>query len=329
MKLTELRGLASQLGVARPPSKKEDLIAAIVAAASIGNEPVESPSSGAGIAVQHTAACCELASALGRAGKRVFVLGEGLRAFPWEHAPSLVPEGWTRLPATGPLLVAAAAALQYRTGASAARHDGALAHLRVLGSRLMPALPPTPRSVAYALNPSGDLPSTEATLLPAVKALAKAWGRAPPVGWAGAGAQPPPEALSTAVRSASVYVYAGHGAGELILPRETVGVALSPCPPVLLMGCSSGRLESGRGAQAGASAFGRPVGAPPAYLASLCPQLAVCLWDVTDRDIDRFTVALLAEMAGGGRAGDGRAVARAACKLRSLVGAAVVWYGLG
>jgi separase len=95
------------------------------------------------------------------------------------------------------------------------------------------------------------------------------------------------------------------------------------------MGCSSGRLESGRGAQAGASAFGRPVGAPPAYLASLCPQLAVCLWDVTDRDIDRFTVALLAEMAGGGRAGDGRAVARAACKLRSLVGAAVVWYGLG
>ena len=70
------------------------------------------------------------------------------------------------------------------------------------------------------------------------------------------------------------------------------------------------------------------------------------LWDVTDRDIDRFSQALLTAWISGAGAGSGGssssgssspagadmctalAPARAACKLPHLVGAAPVCYGI-
>ena len=61
------------------------------------------------------------------------------------------------------------------------------------------------------------------------------------------------------------------------------------------------------------------------------------LWDVTDRDIDRYSKALLAawlrkagasgEGAGGGGAAEEVAESREACRLPSLIGAAPVCYG--
>ena len=64
---------------------------------------------------------------------------------------------------------------------------------------------------------------------------------------------------------------------------------------------------------------------------SVCfsPAIVAVLWDVTDRDIDRFTLALLDGWLGSHRElSDVIGSARDECKLPHLVGAAPVVYGL-
>jgi separase len=76
-----------------------------------------------------------------------------------------------------------------------------------------------------------------------------------------------------------------------------------------------------------------------------CPAVVANLWDVTDRDIDRFSRSLLNRFLGGG-GGEGGAVpghggdegavdtsaavatCRSSCRLRHLIGAAPVCYGI-
>ncbi|GJD11802.1 Separin [Galdieria sulphuraria] len=64
-----------------------------------------------------------------------------------------------------------------------------------------------------------------------------------------------------------LFVYCGHGTGEKFIPAKQIR-KLERAPIALLMGCSSGKPSS---------------------------QVVVNLWDVTDRDIDRFTHYLLEE----------------------------------
>ena len=67
------------------------------------------------------------------------------------------------------------------------------------------------------------------------------------------------------------------------------------CAAGLLMGCSSGALAP-RGSF--------PPAAPAlAYLLAGAPAAVANLWDVTDKDIDRFSAALLRSWLGGGEAG--------------------------
>ena len=70
---------------------------------------------------------------------------------------------------------------------------------------------------------------------------------------------------------------------------------LPKCAASLLMGCSSGRLREHGGefeptgkATPSCAVVSAVAGAPLAYLAAGCPCLVANLWDVTDRDIDRF-----------------------------------------
>jgi peptidase C50-like protein len=72
-----------------------------------------------------------------------------------------------------------------------------------------------------------------------------------------------------------------------------------------------------------------PWGTALFYLAGGAPAVVGNLWDVTDRDIDRFSIAVLQSWAGQG--GDiARAVqrSRGACNLSKAVGAAPVVYGM-
>ena len=86
-----------------------------------------------------------------------------------------------------------------------------------------------------------------------------------------------------------MFVYFGHGGGEKFVPARSVWERTThtpgSTPAALLMGCSSGRLT--------ATGHYEAAGVALAYLAADSPLVIANLWDVTDRDIDRFSSAVL------------------------------------
>lgn len=115
----------------------------------------------------------------------------------------------------------------------------------------------------------------------------------------------------------------------------------------MLWGCSSGALKD-------MGDFDR-TGTPNNYMLAGCPALVANLWDVTDRDIDKFALAVfdklgldpVAMAAGPSKPAPSRklkqssveaeakvslteavAKSRDACKLKYLTGSAVVVYGI-
>ena len=237
-------------------------------------------------------------------GPVLLLLDSSLTALPWESMPGLAGQRISRAPSLGLLAVSLAA----RGG-------------RGVGVDL--------RSAYFLLNPGGDLPATQARLQPLL---------ASQTGWDGVAGSLPggSKALHAAKLAASpLFLYFGHGAGTQFLPSSALRLRRCATTLALLMGCSSGALVP-RGDFP-------PSGAALAYLAAGCASLVANLWDVTDKDIDRFAEALLqawlqhaASDAGGqqGPGAGGAAVhtgledARRACKLRALTGAAPVCYGL-
>ncbi|CAM9196338.1 unnamed protein product [Phaeothamnion confervicola] len=251
------------------------------------------------------------------------------------------------------------------------------------------ALPPriSLRSAFYVLDPEANLARTRESLAPTLRNYERL------LGWTGTVATgPEAAALAAALSETGLFVYCGHGAGETLLGRAAVE-ELPACAAAVLMGCSSGRLSNGSGSGSGITSGGasaghggsigtvsggrsradgagssepsagasndgvsemEPMGMASAYLAAGSVAVVANLWDVTDRDIDRFSVDLLDRFVGpaattsaaafrrgggvaveGGAAGGGGssiahavAAARRQCKLRYIVGAAPVVYGV-
>jgi hypothetical protein len=206
---------------------------------------------------------------------------------------------------------------------------------------------PSVTSAYYALNPSGDLVETQQAF--------EDWFRQLP-GWQGkSGIAPSAEELALALRREDLFVYCGHGGGEQYLPPSKLR-SLPRCAASLLMGCSSGRLrmspftpltagqeEGGMVSSpkvtdrnAGEShcvqrSYYEPTGTVLSYLLAGCPVAVATLWDVTDKDIDRFAERLLKGWlteGGGGDVGLAVALARSACKLAHFIGGSIVCYGL-
>lgn len=282
-------------------------------------------------------------------GPAVLVVDEALQRFPWESLPCLAGADVTRLPAV-PLLLGAKA-LSERTPATApapphsppgdagtpsraapvdrcgAGVDRVRAAARVEtgGCLLAPVeRPQRVRRAVTVLNPGGDLKSTESALGPIVEECVG--GRGGHRAWtAVAGRAPTESEMEAGVRGRGrVLVYCGHGTGGQYLSRARVerapgdGVAL-------LLGCSSARLRRAGDFDAAGAAVSHLLAGRSAVLG--------CLWDVTDGDLDRYSTALLRRWWGGGSyAGSALCAsnreARVACKLRWLVGAAPVVYGL-
>ncbi|MEW5310993.1 MAG: hypothetical protein WDW38_002743 [Sanguina aurantia] len=189
----------------------------------------------------------------------------------------------------------------------------------------------------YLLNPAGDLVDTQRTFE----------GRfTEEFGWQGCSGQAlEARQLMAAMQAHDMFVFCGHGSNEHSLPLAAMR-RLHRCSANVLMGCSSGRLR-----QQGQY---EPAGAVMGYIAAGCPCVVANLWDVTDKDIDRFCQALLLQwhenrgteiaeleddlvtadlsMAEPKRASVlfGAAVpqSRSACRLPFLIGAAPVVYGI-
>eukprot|EP00873_Tetraselmis_striata_P017910 jgi/Tetstr1/438174/TSEL_026775.t2 len=225
----------------------------------------------------------------------LLVLDSTLQALPWESLEPLRSGAIYRTPS-----LACAAAL----GAAQSGRDASAGLVDIA-------------STFYLLNPSQDLAPTQ-TQFEAMFLAQHGWegcvGRAPPV-----------PALASELQQKDLFIYFGHGGAEKYLPQSALR-KLNSCAAALLMGCSSGRLRDCGDYES--------TGVVLAYLTAGCPAAIANLWDVTDRDIDRFSQSLLdcwTRQADDGSAAElvgTIASSRGACRLPFLTGAAPVCFGI-
>ncbi|XP_077154114.1 separin isoform X2 [Ranitomeya variabilis] len=227
-------------------------------------------------------------------GHLVLILDKHLQKLPWESMPCLLTRSVTRLPSLHFLL------------------NYGLLKKHQPHSTLVRGV--DPKKTFYVLNPHSNLPGTEDCF--------RDWFKNEP-GWKGViRSTPKSEELQSALTNQDLYIYVGHGAGVHFLDAQTLQ-RLDCNAVVLLFGCSSAALAV-RGDLEG-------TGIVLKYLMAGCPLVVGNLWDVTDREIDRYTVAFLQ---GWLKAGPGATIlkylykSRQAPKLKYMIGAAPVAYGL-
>ncbi|KAK9332556.1 peptidase family C50-domain-containing protein [Lipomyces starkeyi] len=179
---------------------------------------------------------------------------------------------------------------------------------------------------AYILNPSTDLVNTQNLFQSQLDSFD---------GWSGIVARSPSELEFRSILSLNdIVLYFGHGGGEQYI-RPSQIKSLDKCAATFLLGCSSGALHS--------SGNFEPWGTPMNYLIAGCPLLVANLWDVTDKDIDKFSHEMfrlwgLYDLASKETKknvtsetysiGVAMAKARDICNLKYLNGAAPVLYGI-
>ncbi|EFX05341.1 separin [Grosmannia clavigera kw1407] len=183
----------------------------------------------------------------------ILVLDKALHVFPWEALPCLQGSAVSRIPS----LACLRQLLDGRTEKSAASGHYASAS-----------------AGAYMLNPSGDLASTQGTFDEPLSASVRgSWTRI-------VGRAPTEDEFEAVLRDKDVLLYFGHGSGAQYIRGRTVR-KLDRCrATALLMGCSSAGLDYN-----GDFELHGPVWN---YMLAGCPAVVGTLWDVTDRDIDRF-----------------------------------------
>ncbi|KAL4888355.1 peptidase family C50-domain-containing protein [Aspergillus ambiguus] len=230
----------------------------------------------------------------------VLVLDKALHLFPWESLPCLQGFPVCRVPS---LECLRDRILQFQNGTADAPVSG-------LGI--------DKRKGTYVLNPTGDLQTTQGTF---EKDLL------PINGWNGIVNRVPTEdEFRDGLESSSLFLYFGHGSGAQYIRGRTIK-RLDRCAVAFLMGCSSGTLT-----EAGEY---EPYGTPMNYLHAGSPALVATLWDVTDKDIDRFAKSTFEKWGLiGDEVCDRRSLdasvsqSRSACVLKYLNGAAPVIYGI-
>ncbi|PKK50966.1 hypothetical protein CI102_5065 [Trichoderma harzianum] len=260
----------------------------------------------------------------------VLVLDKLLHAFPWESMPCMDGLSVSRVPS-----LACLRQLIREAGRDPARKS----HGHFVSAK----------AGTYILNPSSDLTNTQTFFQSAFSGLSS---------WSGIINKAPKESeFERALATSEIMVYFGHGSGAQYIRGKTIR-RLEKCKPTtFLMGCSSAALTD-----AGEFESYGPVWN---YMMAGCPAVVGTLWDVTDRDIDRFAGKTFEEWGlfargtfdgatnkGKGKArsfaeeieeasrherGDGLcnaslaeavATARNACRFKYLNGAAVVLYGI-
>ncbi|PNP49802.1 hypothetical protein THARTR1_09570 [Trichoderma harzianum] len=183
----------------------------------------------------------------------VLVLDKLLHAFPWESMPCMDGLSVSRVPS-----LACLRQLIREAGRDPARKS----HGHFVSAK----------AGTYILNPSSDLTNTQTFFQPAFSSLSS---------WSGIINKAPKESeFEKALATSEIMVYFGHGSGAQYIRGKTIR-RLEKCrPATFLMGCSSAALTD-----AGEFESYGPVWN---YMMAGCPAVVGTLWDVTDRDIDRF-----------------------------------------
>ncbi|GFY89199.1 separase [Actinidia rufa] len=190
----------------------------------------------------------------------ILVLDFEVQMLPWENLPVLRNQEVYRMPSISSISVTLDryCRLQEQVG---------------MNSAIFPLIDPL--DAFYLLNPSGDLSSTQVEFEDYFreKNLEGKAGTAATI-----------EELAVALRSHDLFLYFGHGSGAQYIPEHEIQ-KLENCAATLLMGCSSGSLSL--------NGCYTPQGAPLSYLLAGSPVIIANLWEVTDKDIDRFGKAML------------------------------------
>ncbi|XP_052807169.1 uncharacterized protein LOC128236307 [Mya arenaria] len=186
----------------------------------------------------------------------VLILDKTVQQLPWETLPLLNKMSITRMPCLSYL-------------------HSQLSYLQSLESSVY-SRGINMRNTSYFLNPGADLKNCETTF--------EKWFEGEK-GWVGVSGKPPTEAqFVEAITSKDMLLYIGHGSGGQYLGYDEIekltGQAL-----VVLMGCSSGQLQ--------AKGQLEPAGMMISYFLAGCPCMMGNLFDVTDKDIDKFTEEFL------------------------------------
>ncbi|KAJ3489057.1 hypothetical protein NLG97_g6072 [Lecanicillium saksenae] len=253
----------------------------------------------------------------------ILVLDKALHAFPWESLPCMEGLAVSRVPSLACLR-------QLITESNMPPKDKTAA-----GS--LPGHYVSSTAGTYMLNPSSDLKNTQTFFQKPFTAALDGWTSI-------VNRAPLEDEFETALSKSDVFLYFGHGSGAQYIRGKTIR-KLNKCKPAsFLMGCSSAALT-----EAGEFECYGPVWN---YMMAGCPAVVGTLWDVTDRDIDRFAGRTFEEWGlfdkgtfkeKNQQADEGyesaeagvkqslvEAVARSrdACRFRYLNAAAVVVYGI-
>ncbi|CAH9139462.1 unnamed protein product [Cuscuta epithymum] len=192
----------------------------------------------------------------------ILILDFDLQMLPWENLPILKDQEVYRMPSIGAINA---------TLVKRCLHQEAIKNGNLLNS--IPLVDPL--DSYYVLNPDGDLSFTQAAL----------------EGWFNdknfegtSGVAPTVDELTGALKRHDLFLYFGHGSGMQYIPAYKIE-DLEICSASLLMGCSSGSLKGNK--------TYIPQGAPLCYLSAGSPIIVANLWEVTDKDIDRFGKTML------------------------------------
>ncbi|KAI0128421.1 peptidase family C50-domain-containing protein [Xylariales sp. AK1849] len=199
----------------------------------------------------------------------ILVLDKSLHIFPWESLPCMQGLAVSRIPSLA-CLRRSILEQQSRTHAQSldgTDDDASPINTAREGHHISLS------SGTYILNPSADLKSTQTTFASPLASL-------PPL-WTAIETRAPSELeLETALKSSDLLLYFGHGSGAQYIRGRTIR-KMEKCRAVaLLMGCSSASL-----ADVGEFESHGPVWN---YMLAGSPAVVGTLWDVTDRDIDRY-----------------------------------------
>lgn len=198
----------------------------------------------------------------------ILILDKDLHMFPWESLPSLQSLSISRLPSL--------AALRERILAS--RSSDALKDAQP-GHYLNAMAGGT-----SMLNPSGDLTHTLKTLKPHLDEMQGSWTHI-------VNRAPSEKEFESALKEQELVLYFGHGSGAQFVRAKAVrrlclgsesGYEKPGCAATFLFGCSSVHLSD--------NGIYEPSGMLASYLTAGAPAVVGMLWDVTDKDCDRFAV---------------------------------------
>lgn len=256
----------------------------------------------------------------------ILILDEHLQRFPFEGMPTFESLTVTRLP-TLPLLVAKLEEIQ---GDDELQSQGIACH--------------DLDQTRFIIDPESNLPGTRERIQPFLEALQEKTDTS----WQGAvGEAPTKDYFEECVtQKEGMLLYFGHGNGQvhyskrdvedLIGCSETDASERRVRSSLVLMGCSSGRLESVNRRDTKLldcllPMYYEPEGVAQSYIAAGAPCVVGNLWDVTDRDIDKLAMSMLEryfDSTSDASLPECLAQARSACKLRYMIGCAPVCYGI-